>query len=60
MENYYKASCPVCGRNLFRGAANSVLLGVCNKCKAYLKITFLENGVITTVEMNRPFAEENS
>lgn len=50
MGEKFKASCPVCGRNLFRGATMSFVEGNCAKCGAFLKITYLENGVTVIVE----------
>ena len=46
MENRkYKASCPVCGRDLFRGSPESFLEGYCPKCGSFLQIYFENNGV---------------
>lgn len=41
----YKASCPVCGRNLFRGAPNSYIESYCPKCGSFLQIAFSSAGV---------------
>jgi len=51
MEEVYKylASCPVCGRNLFRGSPKSENKGNCPKCKNELLICYLENGMQITV-----------
>lgn len=38
------ASCPVCGRSLFKGSPHSYVEGGCPKCGEYLKISFEENG----------------
>lgn len=43
--NLNKASCPVCGRHLFRGTPNSIIEGNCPKCGAYLVIRYKENSV---------------
>lgn len=53
MENEkLKASCPVCGRNLFRGSKNSYLEGPCPKCGRFLKISFTEDGInISTLDV---------
>ncbi len=48
----YVASCPICGRVLFKGAPNSYLEGGCPKCGEYLKITFSQNGVSVTSGKN--------
>lgn len=45
-----KASCPVCGRNLFRGTENSCIQGNCPKCGANLIINFYNNCVSATVD----------
>ncbi len=50
MGENFKASCPVCGRNLFRGTKRSFVEGPCSKCGTYLKISYLENGVTVTVD----------
>lgn len=50
MENaVYMASCPICGRSLFRGAPHSYIEGGCPKCKKYLHILFTDEGVEMTV-----------
>lgn len=41
----YKASCPVCGRSLFRGSPNSYLEGNCPKCGSFLQIMIGKAGV---------------
>lgn len=46
----YKASCPVCGRNLFRGQPNSYIEGNCPKCGSFLFIHFEKDGVNTVTE----------
>ncbi len=46
----YKASCPVCGRNLFRGQTDSHIEGNCPKCGSFLLIDFEKNGVTTVTE----------
>lgn len=45
----YMASCPVCGRALFRGAPNSYIEGGCPKCKKFLQILFTDDGVKSSV-----------
>lgn len=46
MENkLFMASCPICGRSLFKGKADSYVEGGCPKCKNYLKISFADDGV---------------
>ncbi len=48
-EAIYKASCLICGKNLFKGAANSYFEGYCPKCGCFLRITFHENGVNSVI-----------
>ncbi len=45
MGDIYLASCPVCGRSLFKGRATSYIEGGCPKCKTYLAVAFLRDGV---------------
>ena len=45
----YVASCPICGRVLFKGSPSSYIEGGCPKCGEYLKITFSENGFYVLV-----------
>lgn len=44
-----KASCPVCGRNLFRGSENSCVDGYCPKCGNHIEVVFFPSGVSSTV-----------
>ena len=44
-QTKFKASCPVCGRNLFRGSTHSYMEGNCPKCGSFLQITFHDTGV---------------
>ena len=48
-----KASCPVCGRNLFRGSEDSQLEGNCPKCGAYLKIEYYKDSINIEVEYDK-------
>ena len=48
-NNIFMASCPICGRSLFKGAPDSYIEGGCPKCKNYLKISYTLNGVRTIV-----------
>lgn len=41
----FKASCPICGRNLFRGVPDSYIEGNCPKCGSFLLIHFESEGV---------------
>ena len=50
----YTASCPVCGRVLFKGSPNSYMEGGCPKCKEYLKILFTNNGFQASVGNDVP------
>lgn len=43
----YKASCPVCGRNLFKGIPNSYIEGNCPKCGSFIQVNFNDRGVNT-------------
>lgn len=59
------ASCPVCGRTLFRGRPDSYIEGGCPKCKSYLQISYLKEGVQSVVstmqsEKSKYIAEEIS
>lgn len=49
----YTASCPVCGRILFKGSPDSYMEGGCPKCKEYLKITFTNGGFQAVVSKNQ-------
>lgn len=51
----YKASCPICGRNLFRGTPSSHVEVNCPKCGAFLQVAFEQNGY--TVETTGTRAE---
>lgn len=46
----FVASCPVCGRVLFKGSENSHMEGGCPKCKSYLEIKFNFNGYQVSVK----------
>ena len=48
-KNIFMASCPICGRSLFKGTSNSYIEGGCPKCKNYLKISYTANGVQSVV-----------
>ena len=48
-KTVYLASCPICGRSLFKGKPDSYIEGVCPKCKKYLKISFTSDGVQSSV-----------
>ena len=45
-KKVYLASCPVCGRSLFRGSPDSYIEGGCPKCKNYLQISFTPEGLV--------------
>ncbi len=45
----YLACCPVCGRSLCKGRAESYIEAGCPKCKKYLQIMFTGNGVKASV-----------
>ncbi len=50
MENKtYMASCPICGRSLFKGKPDSYIEGGCPKCKSYLQIHYTTEGVKSAV-----------
>lgn len=48
-KNIFMASCPICGRSLFKGVANSYIEGGCPKCKNYLQISYTADGVKSVV-----------
>lgn len=48
-KKIYLASCPVCGRSLFKGSPDSYIEGGCPKCKSYLQISYTASGVRTIV-----------
>lgn len=48
-ETVFMASCPICGRSLFKGTPDSYVEGGCPKCKNYLKISYTPDGVQTVV-----------
>ena len=50
-KNIYMASCPICGRTLFKGTQNSYIEGGCPKCKNYLQITYTPEGVKAIVSV---------
>lgn len=50
MENkVFMASCPICGRSLFKGKPDSYIEGGCPKCKNYLQISYTPDGVQSVV-----------
>ena len=48
-ETVYIACCPVCGRTLFRGSADSYIEGGCPKCRNYIQITYKADGIRAVV-----------
>ena len=48
-KNVFMASCPICGRSLFKGSPDSYIEGGCPKCKNYLQISYTTNGVQSVV-----------
>ena len=48
-KQIYLASCPVCGRALFKGSPNSYIEGGCPKCKNYIQIAYTAEGVQTNI-----------
>ncbi len=48
-KKVFMASCPICGRSLFKGKADSYIEGGCPKCKNYLQITYTPEGVKSVV-----------
>lgn len=57
-EYKYKASCPICGRYLFRGSPESVIEGNCPKCGSALVIRYSNTGVAVTVSVSEDKREE--
>lgn len=59
-----KASCPICGRGLFRGRPRSYVEGNCPKCGKHLEIQFFDRGVQVMVDdvpdMTFPAKEEGT
>ena len=50
MDNIvFMASCPICGRSLFKGKPDSYIEGGCPKCKNYLQISYTPDGVQSIV-----------
>lgn len=41
----FSASCPICGRTLFKGSPSSYMELSCPKCKAYLSVNVENDGV---------------
>ena len=48
-KQVFMASCPVCGRSLFKGTADSYIEGGCPKCKSYLRISYTPQGVLAAI-----------
>lgn len=48
-EKVFMASCPICGRSLFKGKPDSYIEGGCPKCKNYLQISYTPDGVQSVV-----------
>ena len=49
MNNKLKASCPICGKNLFKANQNAELECNCPKCNSYLTFLFINNGITVMV-----------
>lgn len=52
MQSAFLASCPVCGRVLFKGRPSSYIEGGCPKCKEYIRINYTEYGFEASVKIN--------
>lgn len=50
-KKIFMASCPVCGRSLFKGRPDSYIEGGCPKCKNYLQISYTPDGVQSVVSV---------
>lgn len=50
-KKVFMASCPVCGRSLFKGTPDSYIEGGCPKCKSYLQISYTLDGVQSVVSV---------
>lgn len=48
-KQIFLASCPICGRSLFKGTPNSYIEGGCPKCSSFLQIQYTDMGVQTAV-----------
>ena len=57
MEIKYRANCPICGHNLFKGTPHSHIDVNCPKCGQLLQITFAEEGVVSAVVMKKTACE---
>ena len=56
----YLASCPVCGRALFKGTPHSYIEGGCPKCKNYVQVEYTTEGVRTHTRAYADMYKENS
>lgn len=56
-KKVFLASCPVCGRSLFRGSPDSYIEGGCPKCKSYLQISFTAEGVVCRAQSGQQNTE---
>ena len=52
-KKFFMASCPVCGRSLFKGKPDSYIEGGCPKCKNYLQIFYTPDGVHSVVSVSQ-------
>ena len=48
-KQIFTASCPICGRTLFKGSPESYIEGGCPKCNSYLYIQYTTAGVQSKV-----------
>lgn len=58
-KKVFLASCPVCGRSLFKGKPESYIEGGCPKCKNYLQISYTPDGVQSVVCVTLPEKQNN-
>ena len=56
-KKVYLASCPVCGRSLFRGSPDSYIEGGCPKCKNYLQRSFTPEGGVCRAQSGQQNTE---
>lgn len=58
-KKIFMASCPVCGRSLFKGRPDSYIEGGCPKCKNYLQISYTPDGVQSVVSVAEAEKQNN-
>ena len=59
-QKKYRASCPICGHNLFKGLPNSYMEGNCPKCRSFRQIYFNGDGVRVAAGIHEKTVNEES